>query len=148
MQRAQQTTADDAAANARAIRDAAQTASSADAVEADTVQLRRLQDGAAGIAGLQARLDVQWEELVARRAAADRRAVSALQEPEVLGRILSARAITAMGDEQFLAWVGSLDHEAIARQPTIRTSASGWGARTLRESPCGGRVCARRRRTR
>lgn len=111
---ARQTVADDAAANARAIRDASETARSADAVESDTVHLHRLQDTAADLAGAQGRLGVQWEELVTRRAAADRRAASALAASEVVGELRSAAAITAMTDERFLAWLGTLDEETVA----------------------------------
>ncbi|MCS6577332.1 hypothetical protein BIU95_17310 [Curtobacterium sp. MCBA15_007] len=114
VQTAQQNAADDVAANARAIRAATATAQSVDAVESDTVKLQQLQNGAASLAGLQGRLSVQWEELVMRRDAADRRAASALEAPEVVGTLKSAAAVAKMSDGQFLTWLGTLDKESIA----------------------------------
>lgn len=111
---AQQNAADDVAANARAIRAAAATVQSADAVESDTTRLHQLQNGAAGLAGLQGRLSTQWDELVSRREAADRRVAAALEAPEVVGKLQSAAAVSRMSDGQFLTWLGTLDKESIA----------------------------------
>ncbi|MFJ4220802.1 alpha/beta hydrolase [Curtobacterium luteum] len=111
---AQQNAADDVAANARAIRAATATVRSADAVESDTTRLHQLQAGAAGLAGLQGRLSTQWDELVTRREAADRRVASALEAPEVVGKLQSAAAVARMSDGQFLTWLGTLDKESIA----------------------------------
>ncbi|MGN8050590.1 alpha/beta hydrolase [Curtobacterium sp. 22159] len=121
---AQQNTADEVAANARAISEATATVQSADAVESDTARLHQLQNGAASLAGLQGRLSVQWEELVMRRVAADRRVASALETPEVVGKLKSAAAVAKMSDGQFLTWLGTLDKESIAAlqdDPTIAT---------------------------
>ncbi|MBM7801109.1 uncharacterized protein YukE [Curtobacterium luteum] len=111
---AQQNAADDIAANARAIQAATATVQSADAVESDTTRLRQLQAGAAGLAGLQGRLSTQWDELVTRREAADRRVAAALEAPEVVGKLQSAAAVGRMSDGQFLTWLGTLDKESIA----------------------------------
>lgn len=122
VQTAQQSAADDVAANARAIRSATQAVESADAVESDTTKLHQLQNGAASLAGLQGRLSAQWEELVTRRDAADRQVASALEAPEVVGKLKSAAAVARMSDGQFLTWLGSLDKESIAAlkdDPTI-----------------------------
>ncbi|KTR04583.1 alpha/beta hydrolase [Curtobacterium luteum] len=122
VQTAQQDTTDEIAANARAIRSATVTAQRADAVESDTTKLHQLQNGAASLAGLQARLSMQWDELVTRRDAADRQVTSALQAPEVVGKLQSAAAVAKMSDGQFLTWLGSLDKESIAAlrdDPTI-----------------------------
>lgn len=113
VQTAQQDTADEITANARAICSATVTAQSADAVESDTTKLHQLQNGAASLARLQGRLSVQWEELVARRDAADRQVASALESPEVVGKLQSAGAVAKMSDGQFLTWLGSLDKESI-----------------------------------
>lgn len=114
VQTAQQNAADDVAANAQAIRQATAMEQSADAVESDAVRLHQLQDGAAGLAGLQGRLSVQWEELVTRRSTADRRVASALEAREVVGKLQSAAAVARMSDGQFLTWLGTLDKETIA----------------------------------
>lgn len=122
VQTAQQAAADDVAANARAIRRATATAQSADAVESDTAKLQQLQSGAASLDGLQGRLSAQWDELVTRRDAADRQVASALEAPEVVGKLQSAAAVAKMSDGQFLTWLGSLDKESIAAlqdDPTI-----------------------------
>ncbi|MFJ7286702.1 alpha/beta hydrolase [Curtobacterium sp. NPDC098951] len=122
VQTAQQAAADDVAANARAIRSATEAAESAEVVESDTTKLHQLQNGAASLAGLQGRLSAQWDELVTRREAADRQVASALEAPEVVGKLQSAAAVAKMGDGQFLTWLGSLDKESIAAlqdDPTI-----------------------------
>jgi uncharacterized protein YukE len=131
LQRAQQSAVDDAAANARAIRETSAIVQSAEAVESDTVQLRRLRDASAEIAASQDRLDAQWEELVTRRAAADHRAATALEEPEVVGELRSPRAITTMSDERFLAWLGALDDETVPAavdDPNVGIRLAGMGA--------------------
>ncbi len=107
-----------------AIRRATATAQSADAVESSrhAAKLQQLQNGAASLAGLQGRLSAQWDELVTRRDAADRQVASALEAPEVVGKLQSAAAVAKMSDGQFLTWLGSLDKESIAAlqdDPTI-----------------------------
>lgn len=114
VQTAQQNAADDVEANARAIRSATAAAQSSDAVESDTVRLHQLQNGAAGLAGLQGRLSMQWEELTARRALADRRVASALEASDVIGKLQPAAVVAQMSDGQFLTWLGTLDKETIA----------------------------------
>lgn len=114
VQTAQQNAVDDVEANARAIRSATAAARSSDAVESDTVRLHQLQNGAAGLAGLQGRLSMQWEELTARRAAADGRVASALEASDVIGKLQPAAVVERMSDGQFLTWSGTLDKETIA----------------------------------
>jgi uncharacterized protein YukE len=134
VQTAQQNAADDVAANVRAIQGATATAQSADAVESDTVRLHQLQVGAAGLAGLQGRLSVQWEELVARRAAADQRVAAALEASDVVGKLQSAAAVAKMSDGQFLTWLGTLDTETIAAlkdDPKIAARLAGMDAKDV-----------------
>lgn len=114
LQTALRNTADDIAVNARAVRAATRTAAGPDAVEADEVLLQQVQNSGVWLAGLEARLSAQWDELVARRAAADRAAASALDDRAVLGGLVSAAAARAMSDGQFTTWLGTLDHESIA----------------------------------
>ncbi|MBT2504055.1 alpha/beta hydrolase [Curtobacterium sp. ISL-83] len=134
LQTAQKNAADDAAENARAIHAATLTVQSSDAVESDTVRLQQLESGAAGLAGLQGRLSVQWDELVTRRAAADQRAASALESPSVVGKLVSARTVAAMSDGQFLTWLGTLDPETIASlksDPKIAARLAGLDAKDV-----------------
>ncbi|MBT2503125.1 alpha/beta hydrolase [Curtobacterium sp. ISL-83] len=131
---AQKNAADDAAENARAIHDATLTVQSSDAVESDTVRLQQLENGAAGLAGLAGRLSAQWDELVTRRAAADRRAASALENPSVVGKLVSARTVAAMSDGQFLTWLGTLEKESIAalkNDPRIANRLAGMDAKDV-----------------
>ncbi|ROP72259.1 alpha/beta hydrolase family protein [Curtobacterium sp. PhB115] len=107
-------TAADIDANGRAIRDAAVTAARADAVDSDDALLRQLQRSGVWLADVESRLTAQWDELVARRADADRAAASALEDRSVLGTLVSAAVIAAMSDGQFLTWLGTLDRETIA----------------------------------
>ncbi|MBT1609008.1 alpha/beta hydrolase [Curtobacterium poinsettiae] len=114
LQTTRRNTADDIAANDRAIRDATAVASGPDAVESDRALLQQLQHSGEWLAGLDARLSAQWDELVARRAAADRAAAAALEDRSVLGKLVSAAVVSAMSDGQFLTWLGTLDPESIA----------------------------------
>lgn len=114
LQTTRRNTADDIAANERAIRDATVVASGPDAVESDRALLQQLERSGEWLAALDARLTAQWDELVARRAAADRAAASALEDRSVLGKLVSATVVSAMSDGQFLTWLGTLDPETVA----------------------------------
>jgi uncharacterized protein YukE/pimeloyl-ACP methyl ester carboxylesterase len=115
IQSARASNAEEISSNARAIDRAARLAESSDAVESDHVALQHLQAGAQQLATLQAGFDAQWQELVARRAAADRAAAEGLADREVVGRALStASSLGSMSDAAFLAAIAKLPSDELA----------------------------------
>lgn len=112
---AQASNADEIASNARAVHRASRVAESSDAVESDHVALQHLQAGAQQLATLQAGFDAQWQELVTRRAAADRAAAEGLADREVVGRALAtASSLASMSDAAFLAAIAKLPADELA----------------------------------
>jgi uncharacterized protein YukE len=84
-----------------------------DAVESDEAHLRSLQSDAEHIDARIARLDADWDDLVARRDAADTRAAAALESPAVIGRPVTARAVATMSNAEFLEYLAGLDREQV-----------------------------------
>ncbi|WJX99870.1 alpha/beta hydrolase [Curtobacterium sp. 458] len=114
---AQLTNAVDAAANVVALTAANMVAAGENATEADGWQARRLQSDADDLAATASRLQEEWDDLVERRAAADRAAASALSDTDVLGVALSyAGSLGAMSDAGFLAAVVGMPPEVLAAQ--------------------------------
>lgn len=107
----------EAAANAVALAAARMVTSSADATESDATRARRLASEADDLAAATARYEGAWDDLVRRRAAADREAASGLSDAHVLGVAPSyLGALRTMSDQGFLRAVAGLPPEVLAEQ--------------------------------
>jgi uncharacterized protein YukE len=103
----------DLTANERALAETRRLAALPDATESDATRLRRLAAADENLRGSRARVDREWDDLIARRARADHRAVAALSSPAVVGVRLASSTIARLSDEGFLAYLAGLDREQI-----------------------------------
>ena len=112
---AQRNNAEDIATNAHSVAKGSKAASGDDASDSERSRVRSLQSHGDDLSSTKLRLEAQWQDLVNRRAAADRAAASGLSSVEAVGKALAYQSsLPGMSDKEFLAALATMAPEQLA----------------------------------